>query len=631
MTERFETFVNNAMPRIGKIAGILRNYEIDGQRIGVDTSKEKIIEWLANFQRARFENYDLPLRLLESVNFYPSPDIYHKIVKDAKDILAEKNNYIAPLGEVTESSFKITANLHRNPNYRTSIVELLNTIEEDEDFGILFLDDFLNSGGQLISIFMALFGLRPVKGQTNDEIEKRQKLTKKQLSVLKKARLHFYYFLAYTEGIENANKFFESINVRAKIKSHLSTNENTGIFGDAEDQKNIAAGVGGQITHNSAFIGYTYDQLTDFYNLLNQIGTLLLKFNEPGWDDVKIKKRALGYGNLCQAIMTDCNIPTISLTAIWQDGGITYNGNNIKWNALLPRTKKIIYPKRSAVRYIKGYKSKRLKQLNVYLQKLYETDYNDLGLSEAKIGYPIYGNDFELLRHIFRFSLRLKRYKELKLFIKNLNFNSLSDGIKALIQYSLFECSLREVYETYPTDRKSREETIRKSKTHLDAIPSTYLEYSDTYYWLGRWYLELWYNQKNRNRNHLKNGCALFQTAILSKYKWYYHCYRCICLLLLEDAAAEGEIDIFYNEMARQRLINPDRPSVKTYSVTSFLLKEDRKGLTAYLRQITKPTSKTDFQNTMIHHLDMIFYKRSTLKKIYKNQLVNWLAKLPVR
>ena len=52
--------------------------------------------------------------------------------------------------------------------------------------------------------------------------------------------------------------------------------------------------------------------------------------------------RRLGYGNLCRLIITDYNIPTITITALWQSGEIGIGKKEFTWKELVPRRKKIL-------------------------------------------------------------------------------------------------------------------------------------------------------------------------------------------------------------------------------------------------------------------------------------------------
>jgi hypothetical protein len=630
MTVVFEDFLKKRATRIDNVADKFRSFEIGAMRLGIKIVRERIVTWLANFDKLQFEDFDLPLILLEHTEFATTADIYHKIIKDAKEIVEDDKTFIAPLGEINESSYKISANLHRNPRYRGSIGEVLELMTTDMAFNLVFLDDFLNSGGQVISIFLALFNEQPLAGEPNDEIETRTKLSTREIEILKKTKLHFYYYLAYTEGVKQVEKILKNkLQLDAKVSAHYTTNNNHGVFGDEEEQENIRLGASGRIKSGSTFNGYEYKSLTKFYRLLSDVGKQLLQINEPGWTSEKYEKRALGYGNLCRAIITESNIPTVTFTAMWQSAFIPQDdGGAIRWNELFPRVKKIIRPKGSFVENAKGTKKEKLEATNLYLQQLYITDFISLGLAEAEKAYLYFELDFKLLRHVIRFNLRSKRWTRTREIISGIDYHLETDGIAALCCFSLFESELREAYDVEKEGLLAR---IKEARSILDDVPITYKAGPDYFYWNGRWHLEVWFNETKKDNTHLNKALINFQSANAKKHKWFYQCNSCLVLHLLKDSTAMSETSKFFEEMRAQRLISPDRPAIRTYSITSYLLMDDRKGLINYLKEITKPSSATDFQGTVFQHIDLIYNRDKRKRESYKVLLTKWLSRLPLR
>ena len=633
MSAVFDEFLKDNHDRIGEIADNLKSFEIQAKTVGISQARERINQWLQNFDKLNFRNFELPLHLLEKIQFIKTSEISDNLIKDADPLIIGGSAYIAPLGETIESSFKITSKLHRNERFATALSSLLDKLDEEENNQILFFDDFLNSGGQLVSIFCASSLISPLpNGEINDEAQSRSKLNTKQISRLKKAEIHLFYYLAFIEGISKVEeRLKKELGLNITIHAHFATNNNASAFGDAGEQENIREGATGKISHNSIFQGKTFKEVSDFYRFIRDVGELLLRTKEPLWEESKYAARSLGYGNLGRVVMTDSNVPTVTLTALWQDAGITFNGTTVKWVELLPRTKKILNPADQPVEQNSVIENKSLDFINTRLQQLYETDYIDQGVEEVNEAYKIHGVSFKLMRHLFRFNLRAKNWEKIRTATDGLNFKELSDELVTLCKFALFECELRESYALFKKDKLELVKRIQRAKRFLNDIPASQHDYEEYYYWNGRWFLETWYVGENSDITILRYALACMEKAMNKKSKWYYQCYRCIILKLLKNENSEAEIDHYFQTMKKGRFEKPDRPSVRTYSITSFVLKNDAIGLNQYLQEINKPSSPSDFQSTIFQHIDLVCYFEKAKNKKYKKILEKWIANLPIK
>ncbi|HZZ74666.1 MAG TPA: hypothetical protein VFE04_02025 [Puia sp.] len=631
MSATFDQFLKDHHDRIGEIADNLRGFEIQAKTLGMSATRDRIEKWLLNFDKLKFPNLELPLHLLEKIQFIPTAIISDSLIKEADDLITRQQAYIAPLGETIESSFKITSKLHRNQRFATELGSLLDKLDKHSHNRILFFDDFLNSGGQLVSIFHALLGTPLPNGEINDEAQFRTRLNAEQIKKFKKAEIHLYYYIAFAEGMSKVEERLKNeLGLHITVHAYWPTNNHASAFGDAAEQENIREGATGKISHNSIFQNKTYKEVSEFYRFIRDIGELLLRSKETKWEEWKYADRALGYGNLGRVIITDSNIPTVTLTAIWQDAGITFNGTQMRWAELLPRTKKVLDPGTPAPTETGSFvEQKPLDLINERLQQLYKTDYIDIGVKEANRAYEIHGPDYKLLRHLFRFNLRDKNWEKVRATVAALDMETLSDQLVTLCQLALFECELRESYVLYRKDKAELVARIRKAKQFLNAVPLSQQDYEEYYYWSGRWFLETWYVGGNNDMAILKSALSCMEKTIAKKDKWFYLCYQCIILKLLKHDGRKTEIDRFFQIMKKQRDESPDQPSIRTYSITSFLLKKDTASLKSYLRKINKPTSPSDFQSTIFQHIDLVFYFSKVKNRKYKKMLRKWVANLP--
>lgn len=338
----FEKFLEQNEYKIKSIAERLKDFKIKGFPLRFENAKQQIKCWLENFKNAGFHQYSLPLKLLESLEFLKTETLVQKVAELVEPLTLEPNTYLAPLGETSESSHRIVANFNQFENYFPNIETLLNNIPDNTYPNIILVDDFLNSGGQLINIFYALLGSELPDGEPNDEIDYRTKLNPDQIAKLKRSKIRLVFYLAFDEGIEKIiNRCKKELCLDIEIKRYLATNKNESAFGDPFEQESIRENLRTNInSSSSAFTGWKTEELSEFYNFLYTVGIALNKVNKPEWDEAKVKNRALGYSNLGRLIVTDYNIPTISITAIWQNGQITINDKLSHWHSLVPRREK---------------------------------------------------------------------------------------------------------------------------------------------------------------------------------------------------------------------------------------------------------------------------------------------------
>lgn len=346
MNTKLEKFIEDNETSIKKLSELFANYKgTNHQNIGYEVARNNIIKWLDNFNSIEYYDFSLLLEVLNSIEFIKSDRIQNKLLELASDALTEQS-FIAPLGEISESSFRLSSIFNRYPNFYNSLSSLLDNLEEESE--IFLFDDFLNSGGQLITIFYSLLGINLLPNDINDEWENRVSLNKSQKEKLLKSRISIFYFKAFDEGITKIEKRLrDELKLKIKIHRYSPTNRNTGLFGDNEDQGKIEQGLTGLMPTEGPFINRRYTELTDLYLNLSLVGEKLLQKNKPNWDENKYKERKLGYNNYARLIVTDSNIPTISLTALWSGGEIVIKGHKVNWSPLFVRREKVLKHKSS--------------------------------------------------------------------------------------------------------------------------------------------------------------------------------------------------------------------------------------------------------------------------------------------
>jgi deoxynucleoside triphosphate triphosphohydrolase SAMHD1 len=237
-----------------------------------------------------------------------------------------KNNYIVKLGNSFDSAGRLTYyfnDVKETINFNESVPEALKQAARDSESSILFFDDGAYSGKQAVSIFQELMGVPKEYRATYEEHSK--ELVPEDKEKLKKSNiiLGFICFNSQSEKyILEELKKLGICNVCIVYEHDLLNKKafdlQTGIF-NSEEQLLIVK----KYMNN---IGY---------EVLKSAKTKDGRFNE-NWSEERISNSALGYNDAQQVVVFDFNIPTYSLTALWQNGA--YKGH--KWKGLFQRTDK---------------------------------------------------------------------------------------------------------------------------------------------------------------------------------------------------------------------------------------------------------------------------------------------------
>ena len=626
MSQTFQTFIANSKEKISAISDWLKEFEIDAKRIGVKNAKLRIISWLENFDKIGFREYNLPLLLIEKISFVPLDEMADRLIKNAADLIPDESAYITHLGEVNESSFNITSKLNRHPRYFLSLPDLLNDVPFDRPFKIILFDDSLNSGGQVTSIFYALIGERLPEGKINDEFESRHKLLPDQVKKLRYATIHIFYYQVFEDAARTVGSELKSrLNLDVIIHSHHFTTANDSVFGDSQDQECIEEGSVGIIGSRSIFQGYTYKELMPFYFTLKTVGESLLRENELTWSDGEILKRTMGYGNLSRLVVYYNNIPTVSLTALWQPGNIKINGKDIFWTELVPRTKKVLKRKQPV---LDEENAVDWTAITNELQTLYENDQIAEGQKVSEKYFEKYGSNELLLKHVLRFNMRDKNWTRINEIVGSLNFSLLNDNEKATVRFLMFECKLREAFE-FRSNADKFSNSIKDIRSHLNQVPGAHRESGLYYYYLGRWYLELWWSYRETNNvSSLRSALTNFDNSFKVENRLWTQCYRCMVLKLLHNNNALAEGINFRTRIIEFQKKRPAQTSIRNFCITSHILCDDLKSLEEFLANIKMKVLPTDFEDSLIHRIEVIYWNDPEKQQQYKDIIIDWCQQL---
>lgn len=265
------------------------------------------------------------------------------------------------------------------------------------------------------------------------------------------------------------------------------------------------------------------------------------------------------------------------------------------------------------------------------LQHLYEQDEILIGVEESNQAYSKFGNHPKILRHAFRFNMRVKGWQKINSIVEELLKEKQSEEVITLCNLALFECEVREAYSHFRFDKNEQNKKIRYAKKYLDKIPDSQHENKEYWYWLGRWYLELWYSTEGSDDTDLKLSLSYFEKSLQLKYSWFVHCYKCINLKLLNNKTFKAELKKYTDIIIKEKEQQKKRPAVRTYRIASFALNDDMNGLKKFLKEHNSPSSATDFQSTIFHHIELMFFHDDKKQELYRSVLKNWDNNLPVK
>jgi deoxynucleoside triphosphate triphosphohydrolase SAMHD1 len=297
--------------RIERLCERLTGYE--GPVRGGDVAKkrsllssERVLAWLRQFP-AKFA--DQPLNLLEEMRLVGRADVISSLrrFQETPENGGFATGALCPLGEPKDSSAVTTYWAGDNRRGMSLQVLSLGDALSQPDLPIVFVEDFIGSGQQSISILEGWLGVEP----TTHLREERGPLAPAMAEQLRKRSLAFVFAAGQPSGAEELRRRAKELGLNAKVSL------NTDSVPKAFDGPSASG----------------RDELREF---CRRVGHDLLLDPDGGHDETWATDRALGYGNDACLMLFGYNTPTQTLTCIWKDG--VFEG--IPWMALFPRRSK---------------------------------------------------------------------------------------------------------------------------------------------------------------------------------------------------------------------------------------------------------------------------------------------------
>ncbi|HSQ97929.1 MAG TPA: hypothetical protein VLL98_04380 [Rickettsiales bacterium] len=310
-------FIDNFLENLSEYKGRLGSLDV----------KESVNNWINNFKYFNFNNIDILYTLLNNIKFVYDCEIiesFNKFISESN--IDYKTIFLNNFGIKDESSYRIIKQINNKIKTSFDIHELLHNVKDSSK--LYFVDDFLVSGGQFISIIKSFFSDNDNRIELN--------LSKSEIDIFRKINKIFFFYKGTEAGLKKANEILQYYKLEKSSRIEVVNKfiiDKT-LFGNIVDNK--VKNIQESIFFNCA----TKKEIENFYEILKFVGGQLLKQNKPHWTDERINNSFLGYGNSGQLIFGEHNVPTCTLTSLWMGGDIIFNGKSFKWQPLVFRKEK---------------------------------------------------------------------------------------------------------------------------------------------------------------------------------------------------------------------------------------------------------------------------------------------------
>lgn len=296
-------------PRLDKIAMNLQGYNGpagEPDKFGAGKIEaEHMLNWVRQFDTE--SHTDAALRVLEACKLIGRQELVSALRAFTGGNPLFKEASICPLGSAKDSSAINTYFAGDiSADFGVSIAPLSEALATDGP--VIFVDDFIGSGQQAISILEAWLGEDPT---TNLGEKRGQPLSDRFRQALRDRPLGFVFSAGTDAGKANLEERAAGLGLNAATfigirDSHLPKAFGSGLFRSENQERTFKA-------------------------RCNEVGLALL--SSAGRH---AKERALGYGNDAYLIVFPYNTPSQTLTCLWASGSV----GGSAWTPVFPRRKK---------------------------------------------------------------------------------------------------------------------------------------------------------------------------------------------------------------------------------------------------------------------------------------------------
>ncbi|MEJ8835589.1 phosphoribosyltransferase-like protein [Ramlibacter sp. AN1133] len=282
---------------------------------------ERTHAWLRQF--GDDQNIDCALRLLSKFKMLTRANTVAAVEAFVTQNPEFRGACVVPFGSAKDSGAVQT---YFTADLLGSLIHSCLTLEEaarrEDGRPLIFIDDFVGSGGQASDILGAGFGQ---VGLRVDSLNEQRTIFEDDVQAyLRRAKIGFVFTAAWDSGIAAVENAACDLKLDSRVYRHIG-----------EDAIPFA---------EDALEGVEPQIVEAFMNRCQEIGESLLisQLEQDGrsHDSTALKRvgqRALGYGNRAMLLASPFNVPTQTLTAIWARGRV----GGVDWIPLFARRKKL--------------------------------------------------------------------------------------------------------------------------------------------------------------------------------------------------------------------------------------------------------------------------------------------------
>ena len=303
---------------LSQIADNLRGYsgpasaegEVGRARSMETASKERIFDWLRQFSGE--DALEAALEALMRLRLIGRREICAGLRHFLEENPAFEGAFVCPFGEPKDSaavSTYLAGDLANDFKLETTSLEAALAFQGERP--IVFVEDFLGSGRQAVTILEAWLGER----RSYDLREVRQPLAESLQGALRDRQIGVVFAAGMKEGRQRLESRLGSLGLSATL--HIAI---------GEENLPLAFPSRGQLSRGQE----------TFREQCQEIGTKLLTDGDPKHTPEWVKERVLGYGNHGLLLVFPYNTPAQTLTCLWKES----TPGDWSWSPLLPRRKK---------------------------------------------------------------------------------------------------------------------------------------------------------------------------------------------------------------------------------------------------------------------------------------------------
>jgi hypothetical protein len=307
--------------RVERVAKILAPYQepCDGRSVKsqLPSLEQGVLAWLRQFDHE--EHIDCALSLLGKFRMLDRADTVGALRAFIAANPQFRGGVVVPFGSSRDSG---AVQAYFSADLIGKEISECRTLDEyaksPNTNPVIFIDDFIASGGQGQDILAAGFGVPSLRKQLG---EQRDMFSESIRERLQQQQVAFVFTAAWNDGLTTLEKAAKDLGLDAVVYGHIGEDELPFAF------ENCLEDVDPSVR-------------SSFEQRCRDIGLQLVATSPEGetakQPEKKLKERALGYGNRAMLLASPVNVPTQTLTLVWSNGEV----DGIPWMPLLARRKK---------------------------------------------------------------------------------------------------------------------------------------------------------------------------------------------------------------------------------------------------------------------------------------------------